>query len=80
MRKRTYITSHDSETPYNLCNNTGTPPNCDYIGDNKTTHMCFLFFYLNIKDRLDNIVSYNSMGITYILIKRGYKQPIHKDK
>ena len=39
--------------------------------------MWFPSFALNICDRVDNLVSYESMGQTYGIIKREYKHPIH---
>ena len=38
-------------------------PNCGYTGDNEGTHMWFLSFSLTVNDRVEKLVSYESMGI-----------------
>ena len=53
-------------------------PHYCYIGDNKDTHMWFTSCVLTIDNRLNNIVSYESLIIRYKLIKIYYKQPKHK--
>ena len=40
--------------------------------------MWFPSFYLTVEDRVDNLVTYESMGIPYRIIKRDYKKPRHK--
>ena len=62
---------------YFLCQHRNLP-HCGYIVDNKGTHMWLTSFVLPVDDRVDNILSYDSMGRPYIIIKRNYNQPRHK--
>ena len=52
--------------------------NCGYIGDNKGTHMWFPSFDITADYRVDNLVTYESMGIPYRFVKKEYKKPLHK--
>ena len=53
-------------------------PNCGYIRYTKCTHMWFLSFYLSVYDRVEKLVTYESMVIIYRISKRYYKQPGYK--